>query len=105
MTYQEGFLRTRLRFYVESDPLLEEMAVDVFVCTHMRPSLRAYVLDGEALLLPKGSYVFCVFLKTPGKKRLFVGDKVYYDREEAQRDARSYLKFFPFYGFSKRFLF
>lgn len=83
---------------------LRMIALEVYTNVSLKSLVQAFVLPTEKCGLEKGFFIFAVYAKTPGHRRLVVSKEIYKTKEECAREAIIALKYFPLYGLSSRFL-
>ncbi len=100
----ERRLRERIAKLLDPREELKGLSRVILQAVEIGEPCYAYVIPYRRLEIPRAGYFFALFLKTPGERRLAVFDRAYRDYRECQKAANQYLRYFPLFLYSSRFL-
>lgn len=100
----EKRLRERIAGLIDPRDELVRLSRIILQVVQIGEPCHAYIISYRRLGIAKKGYFFALYLKTPGARRLAVFDRCYRDAKECQKVADSYLRYFPLFLYSSRFL-
>ncbi len=98
--FADELIRNRIDSQIDPRPAMEEVSDYVLKVIGSEIPAYGYVISVESLELEGEGYVFCIFVKTPGEKRVYVSPTIYEEETACLSDCTTYLKNFPLYMFS-----